>query len=91
MPGAADRRPFHTVSAAGIALTTVSALLFLLLWILDAAGWIQNPYVGLLAFIGLPAVFVAGLLLIPLGAWLARTARTPRTCARAALAAARPQ
>jgi len=72
MPGAADRRPFHTVSAAGIALTTVSALLFLLLWILDAAGWIQNPYVGLLAFIGLPAVFVAGLLLIPLGAWLAR-------------------
>src|SRR5689334_22137144 len=71
-PGAFDRRPSHPVSAAGITLTTTSALLFLLLWILDAAGWIQNPYVGLLAFVALPLLFVIGLLLIPLGAWLAR-------------------
>ncbi len=71
-PGAFDRRPAHPVSAAGIALTTMSALLFLLLWMLDAAGWIQNPYVGLVAFVALPLLFVIGLLLIPLGAWLAR-------------------
>jgi hypothetical protein len=62
----------HPVSAAGIALTTVSALLFLSLWALDAAGWIRNPYVGLLAFIAIPAVFILGLALIPTGNWLAR-------------------
>ncbi len=71
-PGAFDHRPAHPVSAAGIALTTMSALLFVLLWMLDAAGWIQNPYVGLVAFVALPLLFVIGLLLIPMGAWLAR-------------------
>lgn len=67
-----DRWSAHPVSAAGIALTTVSAVLFLSLWVLDAAGWIRNPYIGLFAFIALPVLFVAGLLLIPFGVWLAR-------------------
>ncbi len=62
----------HPLSAAGIVLTTVSATLFLSLWALDAAGWIRNPYVGLLAFIAIPALFVTGLVLIPIGAWLGR-------------------
>jgi hypothetical protein len=62
----------HPLSAAGIVLTTVSATLFLSLWALDAAGWIPNPYVGLLAFIAIPVLFVLGLLLIPIGAWLER-------------------
>jgi hypothetical protein len=62
----------HPLSAAGILLTTVSATLFLTLWALDAAGWIGNPYVGLLAFVAIPAMFVVGLLLIPIGAWLSR-------------------
>jgi len=66
------RGPTHPLSAAGIALTTVCALLFLSLWALDAAGWIRNPYVGLLAFIAIPIGFIIGLLLIPLGGWLAR-------------------
>jgi nitrate/TMAO reductase-like tetraheme cytochrome c subunit len=67
-----DPRSAHPVSAVGIALTTVSAVLFLSLWALDAAGWIRNPYIGLFAFLALPVLFVAGLLLIPWGAWLAR-------------------
>jgi len=62
----------HPLSAIGIALTTVSALLFLSLWALDAAGWIRNPYVGLLAFIAIPACFAVGLILIPIGGWLGR-------------------
>lgn len=65
-------RSGHPVSAAGVLLSTVSALSFALLWLLDAAGWIRNPYVGLVAFIVIPTLFVAGLLLIPLGIWLAR-------------------
>src|SRR6266545_3885259 len=72
MADASRDRPAHPCSTIGIALTTVSAVLFLSLWALDAAGWIRNPYVGLLAFIAIPALFVSGLLLIPLGAWLSR-------------------
>jgi hypothetical protein len=66
------RRPVHPVSAAGIALTTISVLLFVVFWILDETGWIRNPYIGLFAFIALPVLFLIGLLLMPLGIWLAR-------------------
>jgi nitrate/TMAO reductase-like tetraheme cytochrome c subunit len=72
MTDASPRHSGHPVSATGIVLATISALLFALLWILEAAGWISNPYVGLLAFVAIPAFFVLGLLLIPLGVWLAR-------------------
>ena len=58
-------------------------MLFLSLWALDAAGWIRNPYVGLLAFIAIPACFAVGLLLIPLGNHLAGEAT--RTAGLAAL------
>jgi hypothetical protein len=72
MASAFTRRPAHPLSAAGVALTTISALLFVLLWILDAAHLIRNPYIGLFAFIALPVLFLLGLLLMPLGVWVAR-------------------
>ncbi len=62
----------HPLAAFGTALTTVSAVLFLLLFIVESAGWLENPYLGLLTFVLLPALFVTGLLLIPAGTWLAR-------------------
>lgn len=62
----------HPVAAFGTALTTLSAVLFVLLWVAESAGWLGNPYLGLLTFVLLPALFLAGLLCIPLGAWLAR-------------------
>ncbi len=62
----------HPVSAFGTALTTVSAVLVLLLWVLESIGWLENPYLGLLTFVLLPALFALGLLCIPLGLWLAR-------------------
>src|SRR6266545_4854640 len=62
----------NPVSAIGIALTTASALLFLFLFMLHVFGFVQNPYVGILVFILIPAVFVAGLLIIPVGVWLER-------------------
>ena len=36
------------------------------------AGMLTNPYAGLVVFIGIPAVFVMGLVLIPAGMWLER-------------------
>jgi hypothetical protein len=35
-------------------------------------GWLNNPYAGLVVFVAIPAVFVIGLLLIPLGVRLQR-------------------
>lgn len=62
----------HPLAALGAALTTVSAVLFLLFWVVESAGWLENPYVGLLTFVLFPALFVLGLLCIPAGLWLAR-------------------
>jgi hypothetical protein len=66
---AALRNP---VSAIGVALTSASALLFLALVALLLAGFLQNPYVGIIVFLMVPGVFVLGLLLIPVGLWLDR-------------------
>jgi nitrate/TMAO reductase-like tetraheme cytochrome c subunit len=72
---AAVRNP---VSFVGVAIATAMALVFLALVILDALGFLTNPYIGLVVFVAVPTVFAAGLLLIPLGAWRA-SRRTRRT------------
>jgi nitrate/TMAO reductase-like tetraheme cytochrome c subunit len=60
----------HPVALAGILLTTISATLFVVLVIALFAGLFPNPYAGVLVFVAVPALFVLGLLLIPLGMWL---------------------
>lgn len=62
----------HPLAALGTALTTLSAVLFIVLFIVESVGWVENPYFGLLTFVLIPAFFVLGLILIPIGAWLAR-------------------
>ena len=62
----------NPVSAIGIAVTTAGALIFLCLFALHGAGFLQNPYIGILIFVLIPAVFIVGLLLIPVGIWLER-------------------
>ncbi len=62
----------HPVALAGMAVTTVTALLFLVLLVFDLLGFFRNPYVGLLLFVAIPAAFTVGLLLIPLGLRLER-------------------
>jgi hypothetical protein len=50
-------------------LTTVSAVLFLVVFGADLLGWHTNPYLGIICFLILPTLFMVGLVLIPLGAW----------------------
>jgi hypothetical protein len=52
-------------------------VLFLTFFLFEMFGWTahSNPYLGIAFFIVLPAFFVVGLLLIPLGAWLERRRR----------------
>jgi hypothetical protein len=73
----------HPLTMVGALLTTVSAVLFVALVIAILAGLLQNPYVGLVVFVAIPAVFLLGLLLIPAGILLQRRrlARDPNAAA----------
>jgi NapC/NirT cytochrome c family, N-terminal region len=62
----------HWVSMTGTALVTLAGFSWLFLLPLNVSGHANNPYIGLFAFIVLPMIFFSGLLLIPLGAALAR-------------------
>lgn len=65
----------HPLIAIGAALATIGALAFLAFFVLDLFREHGNPYLGILFFLLLPAVFIFGLLLMPLGAWLERRRR----------------
>ena len=64
----------HPVAIVGVLVTTAAAVVFIALVIAMAAGMLENPYAGLVVFIALPALFVIGLLLIPLGVRLRQRA-----------------
>jgi len=63
------------ISVAGMVFTTISASVFLVVFLAELFGFHSNPYIGILFFLVLPAVFLVGLALIPLGAWVERRRR----------------
>ena len=65
----------HPLSVFGVALTTLSAVLFLFVFLADLFGLHTNPYMGIVFFLILPAFFILGLLLIPAGVYLDRRRR----------------
>ncbi len=77
----------NPVSLFGTGLVTVSALVFLAIFALGLIGLETSVYVGILAYVALPGVFVVGLALIPLG--LARQRRRERRAAAAGVPIAR--
>jgi nitrate/TMAO reductase-like tetraheme cytochrome c subunit len=64
--------PRHPLAIVGAIVSTASAVVFITLVIAMLAGMLNNPYAGLVVFIGIPAILVMGLLLIPAGIWLER-------------------
>ena len=56
----------------GVALVTLAGMFWLLMLPLSVRGHASNPYSGLLVFVAIPALFFAGLALIPVGVALAR-------------------
>src|SRR4029450_5495926 len=67
---------FHSPTVvAGIFLAALSAVLFLVVFLADLFGLHTNPYMGIVFFVILPAVFLIGLVLIPVGAWRGRRGR----------------
>ncbi len=59
----------NPISLIGAAIATATAIVFLALVALETGGQLQNPYIGLLLFVAVPAVFIFGLVLVPVGAW----------------------
>ena len=63
----------NPLSLAGGAITTASALTMIGYWMIELFGRsADNPYLGLIFFFGLPAVFVLGLVMIPVGVFIRR-------------------
>ena len=59
------------ISLTGAVITTSTALTTIAFWFYEILlPGPPHPYIGILVFLTLPAIFVLGLLLIPLGIWL---------------------
>lgn len=56
-----------TVGKIGVVLTTSSFFILIILEVARLLGFITNAYVGLVTYMVFPALFVIGLLIIPLG------------------------
>ncbi|HKK73313.1 MAG TPA: NapC/NirT family cytochrome c [Candidatus Krumholzibacteria bacterium] len=61
-----------SIGRLGIALVTGSFVTFVLFQIASVSGLIANAYFGLILYLGLPTLFVLGLLLIPVAFWRVR-------------------
>ena len=58
----------NPVSLAGGAITTASGTTMMSYWMLEIIGRVtDNPYLGIIFFLILPFLFIAGLVLIPVG------------------------
>lgn len=60
------------ISLTGVVVVTTATMFWLFLLPFTLRGEVTHPYVGILIFLLLPAFFIFGLLLIPLGIWLRR-------------------
>ena len=63
----------NAVTLIGAVLTTTAAVTLIGFWLRESVRETPtNPYTGILFFVALPALFVLGLLLIPVGVWWRR-------------------
>lgn len=62
----------NAISLIGTALALASVILIISLFLIQKLGYEGGPYLGILTYLVLPAVFVVGLILIPVGAVLWR-------------------
>jgi hypothetical protein len=65
----------NLLSLTGVVLVTTATVLWVFLLPTLLRGDMKNPYVGIPAFLLLPGVFIAGLVLIPVGIALRRARR----------------
>ena len=62
----------HWISLLGVALLATALISWLFVLPQQIRGHFENPYVGIVVFLVLPAVFFAGLALVPIGVYLSK-------------------
>ena len=60
----------NAVSLTGVVMVTTATVFWLFLLPTTLKGEVSHPYVGILVYLLIPALFFLGLLLIPAGIWL---------------------
>ena len=60
------------VSLVGVFLVTTAGISWLFVLPLQIRGHVDNPYIGIIVFLILPIIFLAGLALIPIGIYISR-------------------
>ena len=60
------------ISLTGVVIVTTATVFWLFLLPFTLRGEVTHPYIGILVFLLLPALFILGLILIPLGIVLRR-------------------
>src|SRR5579862_8244448 len=62
----------HWLSLVGVGLVATALISWLFVLPLQVRGHVANPYVGIVVFPILPAIFFAGLILVPIGVYLSK-------------------
>ncbi|ABF39457.1 cytochrome c family protein [Candidatus Koribacter versatilis Ellin345] len=62
----------HWLSVTGVVLVITAVLTWIFILPVQLRGHVDNPYAGLVAFVLLPVVFFGGLVLTPIGLFLAK-------------------
>ena len=62
----------HWLSLLGLAMVATALISWLFVLPQQIRGHVENPYVGIVVFLILPAIFFTGLLLIPVGVYLSK-------------------
>ena len=62
----------HWISLLGLGLIVTALITWLFVLPLQMRGHVDNPYIGILAFLIIPLIFFAGLALVPFGIFLAK-------------------
>ena len=62
----------HWLSLLGVALLATALISWLFVLPQQVRGHVDNPYVGIVVFLVLPAIFFTGLALVPIGVYLSK-------------------
>jgi nitrate/TMAO reductase-like tetraheme cytochrome c subunit len=72
----------NAITVIGAMITSASAVLLLMYFTVDVLWGFHNTYISLVVYLFLPAGFVLGLVLIPIGIWRTRIRRAKRKLER---------